>query len=71
MAPKYRHICIPGNRVGLHYSHFRRFSQELLLTFSNLRGKKNRNRIPIREVGLGIVGLLAIADVWVSMKEDD
>ena len=41
MAADYRHIREFGNRVGLHYSHFRRFASEELLILNGLRVEKS------------------------------
>jgi hypothetical protein len=40
MARDDGHFFARGNRVGLHYSHFRHFSLNPVLIFKNLRRKK-------------------------------
>jgi len=43
MALDYGHFFARGNRAGLHYSHFWRFSAVAVLIFNDLRDGKNKN----------------------------
>ena len=52
MAFDYAQNVEPGNRVGLHYSHFWAFSEQASLANQRLAREDSQNRGRIREVGL-------------------